>query len=186
MSWNPKIMKWLNPPAKWHSDTQKLVMYPNPKSDFWRKTHYGFTFDTGSFYYTTCDKEFEISTKITGHYQNQYDQMGIMIRIDKNTWVKTGIEFVDQKVNISAVVTHSYSDWNMLKLETNPESVRIKVIRNFDALEIFYALNDQNFQLMRIAYFPENTSCMAGLMAASPTGKGFKAVFEEIKINKNI
>lgn len=78
-------MKWFNEPKKWILKGQKLTMFPNPISDFWRKTHYGYSFDNGSFYYDTCGGEFEITTKITGKYKTLYDQMGVMIRIDENT-----------------------------------------------------------------------------------------------------
>jgi regulation of enolase protein 1 (concanavalin A-like superfamily) len=33
-----------------------------------------------------------------------------MLRIDKENYIKTGIEFVDGKYNISSVVTHKTSD----------------------------------------------------------------------------
>ena len=109
--------------------------------------------------------------------------MGVMIRLDEKTWVKTGIEYVDGQANISAVVTHEYSDWNMIQLNSNPKSIWIKVKRRTDALEIYYSLDHTNYQLMRIAYFPEKTLCQVGLMAASPKGEGFKAVFENFLIS---
>ena len=36
--------------------------------------------------------------------------------------------------------------------------------------------------MCNLAYFPENKSAMVGMMAASPDGKGFKAIFENFKI----
>ena len=74
--------------------------------------------------------------------------MGIMIRMDKKTWVKAGIEFVNKQVNISAVVTHDHSDWSMIKLDSNPESVWIKAIRKTDAVEIYYSLDNKSYQMM--------------------------------------
>jgi len=184
MDLNPENMKWLNPPIEWYIEDQQLIMFPNPESDFWRKTYYGFTFDSGSFYYSTCKGDFEINAKITGNYKTQYDQMGIMIRLNEKIWVKTGIEFVNEQMNISAVVTHEYSDWNMIVLDSNPKSIWIRVKRRKDALEIYYSPDHSTYQLMRIAYFPEKTPCQVGLMAASPKGNGFKAIFEDFTIKK--
>ena len=78
-----KEMNWFNQPEKWNMQDQTLTMFPNPKSDFWRKTHYGYSFDNGSFYYAKCKGELEVTVKITGNYIAQYDQMGIMLRIDE-------------------------------------------------------------------------------------------------------
>ena len=72
----------------------------------------------------------------------------------------------------------------MIKLGSNPESIWIKAIRKTDAVEIYYSLDNKSYQMMRLAYFPENKPCLVGLMAASPKGDGFKAVFEEFSLIK--
>ena len=40
-----------------------------------------------------------------------------MIRIDAENYIKTGIEYVDGKYNLSAVVTHKTSDWSVIQLD---------------------------------------------------------------------
>ncbi len=179
---NLKEMNWFNQPKVWNIKDQTLTMFPNPKSDFWRETHYDYSFDNGSFYYLKCQGEFEVTVKITGDYKTQYDQMGLMIRIDEKIWIKTGIEYVNEQMNISAVVTHNFSDWNMIALDSNPKSIWIRAKRKTDALELSFSLDNKTYQLMRIAYFPKNKPCKVGLMAASPKGEGFKAVFEEFSL----
>lgn len=177
-----KQMQWINEPEKWQCNDQSLKMQVTAKTDFWRKTHYGFTVDDGPFYYAQMGGEFEVEVKITGQYKTRYDQMGLMIRKDEQTWIKTGIEYVDNQLNLSAVVTHETSDWNMLPLSTNPGSVWLKVLRRLDAVHISYSLDGEDYTLMRLAYFPDNTPVKVGLMAASPDGDGFEALFEDFKI----
>ncbi len=157
-------------------------MFVTPNTDFWRKTHYGFTVDDGPFCYLEVGGEFEAKVKITGEYKNRFDQMGLMIRKDEKNWIKTGIEFVNNEINLSAVVTIKRSDWSIVELIDNPKSVWLKVIRIEDAIQIMYSINNQDFILMRLAYFPENTPVMVGLTAASPDGKGFQALFENFEI----
>ena len=176
-------MNWLNKPKEWSVNQRSLTIFTDSKSDFWQKTHYGYSFDNGSFYYTNCKGEFEAIVKITGEYNTQYDQLGIMIRIDEKIWIKAGIEYVDNQMNISAVVTHENSDWSIIKLDQMPKSIWIKLKRKSDAVEIYYSLDNKNFTMMRLAYFPEIKTCMVGLMAASPKGKGFNALFEDFEIN---
>ncbi len=178
-----KKMQWYNEPEKWQIiDDSSLSMYVTPNTDFWRETHYGFTVDDGPFYYYTVGGEFELNIKITGEYKNRFDQMGLMIRKNEKTWIKTGVEYVNEKINLSAVVTHEKSDWSMVELKQNPKSIWLKVIRKIDAVEIKYSLDNKDFTMMRLAYFPDNVPVMVGLTAASPDGNGFNALFEDFDI----
>ena len=97
-------MNWLNEPQQWE------IKDVPAKTDFWRISHYGFTVDDGPFYYATYGGEFEVKVKITGNYVTTFDQMGLMLRIDHENWIKAGVEYVDGKQNVSAVVTHHTSD----------------------------------------------------------------------------
>ncbi|GAB5526239.1 MAG: DUF1349 domain-containing protein [Roseivirga sp.] len=179
-----KKMQWLNEPDQWDlPNDSSLSMYVTAQTDFWRKTHYGFTVDDGPFYYTQMGGEFEAQVKIRGAYNTRFDQMGLMIRNDEKTWIKTGVEFVDERINLSAVVTHENSDWSVAELQHKPEAVLIKAIRRLDAIEIRYSLDGENFTMLRLAYFPAHTPVMVALMAASPDGNGFQAVFEDFTIS---
>ncbi len=178
-----KKMQWLNEPDQWDiPNDSSLSMHVTPQTDFWRKTHYGFTVDDGPFYYAQMGGEFEAAVKISGAYKTRFDQMGLMIRKDEKTWIKTGVEFVDETINLSVVVTHENSDWSVVELQHKPKAVWIKAIRRLDAIEIRYSLDGETFTMLRLAYFPDNTPVMVGLMAASPDGDGFEALFEDFAI----
>ena len=175
-------MQWFNEPTKWNIQDNKLKMDVTPQSDYWRITHYGFTVDDGPFYYTTRGGEFEVEVKITGDYKTRYDQMGLMLRIDEKHWIKTGIEYVDGVYNFSTVSTNEYSSWSVIALQGKPDYIWIKAIRRIDAVEIFYSLDGKNYVMSNLVYFPEQKPAMIGMMAASPDGDGFEAVFEDFKI----
>lgn len=177
-------MQWFNEPEKWEVKNKTLNMEVTPKSDYWRVSHYGFTVDDAPFYYATYGGEFEVKVKITGNYKTRFDQMGLMLRIDNERWIKAGVEFVDNKFNISAVVTDKKSDWSVLQLEKTPSFVWIKAVRRLDAVEFFYSLDDKNYIMIRNAPFQDNIPVMVGLMAASPDGDGFNAKFENFKVTQ--
>ena len=103
-------MQWFNEPEGWSIEKGALTMDVTPQSDYWRISHYGFTVDDAPFLYTVRGGEFEVKVKISGDYKVRFDQAGLMIRIDKENYIKTGIEFVDGKYNLSTVVTHKTSD----------------------------------------------------------------------------
>ena len=98
-------MTWFNEPESWAVENGNLTMDVTPQSDYWRISHYGFTVDDAPFIYTTRGGEFEVKVKISGEYKTRFDQAGLMLRIDKENYIKTGIEFVDGKYNLSTVVT---------------------------------------------------------------------------------
>lgn len=175
-------MQWFNEPEGWSIEKGVLTMDVTPQSDYWRISHYGFTVDDAPFLYTVRGGEFEVKVKISGDYKVRFDQAGLMIRIDKENYIKTGIEFVDGKYNLSTVVTHKTSDWSVIELDKPVEYVWIKAVRRLDAVEIFYSFDDKEYTMMRNCWLQDNTPVMVGMMAACPDGNGFKAKFENFKI----
>ena len=175
-------MQWFNEPEKWEIKDNALTMFVTPQCDYWRISHYGFTVDDAPFYYATYGGEFEVKVKITGDYKSRFDQMGLMLRIDPENYIKAGVEFVDGKVNLSTVVTHKTSDWSVITLDKIPDFVWIKAVRRLDAVEIFYSYDDKTYTMMRNAHLQDNTPVMVGLMAASPDGNGFDAKFEYFEV----
>lgn len=175
-------MQWFNEPENWSVENNVLTMDVTPQSDYWRISHYGFTVDDAPFLYTVRGGEFEVKVKISGEYKVRFDQAGLMLRIDKENYIKTGIEFVDGKYNLSTVVTHKTSDWSVIELEKPLEYVWIKAVRRLDAVEIFYSFDDKEYTMMRNCWLQDNTPVMVGMMAACPDGNGFKATFEGFRI----
>lgn len=175
-------MQWYNEPASWKINNKTLTMFVTPQTDYWRISHYGFTVDDAPFYYTTYGGEFEVKVKLTGDYKARFDQMGLMIRTDHQNYIKSGVEFVDGKLNVSTVVTHTNSDWSVTQLEKVPPFIWIKAIRRLDAIEFYYSFDDVNYTLTRNAPLTDNHPVMVGLMAASPDGQGFDAKFESFTV----
>ena len=175
-------MQWFNEPESWEIKEETLLMDVTPQSDYWRISHYGFTVDDAPFLYTLRGGEFEVKVKVSGEYKTRFDQAGLMIRIDHENYLKTGIEYVDGKYNLSAVVTHHTSDWSVVQLDKPVPFVWIKAVRRLDAVEVFYSFDDKEYVMMRNCWMQDNTPVMVGLMAASPDGDGFKAKFEHFCI----
>ena len=175
-------MNWFNEPADWSIKDGKLKMSVTPKSDYWRISHYGFTVDDAPFYYAEYGGEFEAKVKVSGDYTVRFDQAGMMIRIDHENYIKTGIEFVDGKYNLSTVVTHHTSDWSVIALDRPVESIWIKAVRRKDAIEIFYSFDDVTYTMMRNAWMEANLPVKVGMMAACPDGNGFDVTFSDFSV----
>ncbi len=175
-------MNWFNEPSEWNIENGKLSMGVTPKTDYWRISHYGFTVDDAPFYYAEYGGEFEAKVKISGDYKVRFDQAGMMIRIDHENYIKTGIEFVDGKFNLSTVVTHTTSDWSVISLEQPVEHIWIKAVRRLDAIEIFYSFDDIEYHMMRNAWMEANRPLKIGMFAACPDGDGFNVSFSDFKV----
>lgn len=175
-------MNWFNEPAVWSVDSGRLIMDVTPKTDYWRVSHYGFTVDDAPFYYAEYGGEFEAKVKIEGDYKTRFDQAGMMMRTDHENYIKTGIEFVDGRFNLSTVVTHRTSDWSVTPLDRHVDAIWIKAVRRLDAIEIFYSFDDKTYTLMRNAWVEANRPVKIGMYGASPDGEGFRAIFSDFKV----
>jgi regulation of enolase protein 1 (concanavalin A-like superfamily) len=175
-------MHWFNPPAAWSIQDGRLNVTTAPKSDFWRKTHYGFTRDNGHFFFQEIRGDFALTLRIDGRYTDLYDQAGLMLRVDAENWIKTGIEFFDGCQHASAVVTREFSDWSVVRLEGRPASLWLRVTRKAETVEVSYSLDGQAYILLRLAYLVPSEITQAGPMCASPDGNGFEASFTEFRV----
>lgn len=176
-------MQWYNEPPFWQPLTNGIQLTTGAKTDFWRKTHYGFIRDNGHFYYQPVTGDFTAEVTITGQYQDLYDQAGLMVRENETTWLKCGIELVEAVQTISAVVTRDFSDWAVVPLQQPPQSLGLKVQRRAEAIEVQYSLDGQQYQMLRLAYLTSAATLDVGIMAASPQGAGYMVTFERLTID---
>jgi regulation of enolase protein 1 (concanavalin A-like superfamily) len=174
-------MEWLNEPPAWHGSEDVLSVTAGARTDFWRKTHDGGVRDNGHFYHRTVSGDFTAQVKVSGAYAALYDHAGLMVRLNEQTWLKCGIEFVDGVQLASAVVTHDFSDWSVLSLP-NPSAIWLRVSRQGATVEVRYSLDGAGYTMIRQAYLTEAPAVMVGPMLASPLGDGFQATFEGFAI----
>lgn len=173
--------RWFNEPTSWATDGDRLSATADADTDFWRTTHSGIIRDNGHVLGLETAGDFELTATFAGAYAEQYDQAGIALRIDEQNWIKTGIELVDGHQLLSAVVTRDVSDWSVVALADGAARVTIKAVREGDAVTISYGLDGAPASTMlRQAYFLPEVHVLAGIMCASPTGRGFSTTFENI------
>lgn len=177
-------MHWLNEPSEWSVSGNRIIVKTSPQTDFWRVTHYGFIRDNGHFYFEQIDGDFVVQVKLRGRYQDLYDQAGIMVRTDECHWIKTGIEYVGEVQNLSAVVTLDYSDWSVIPLMSPPEVVQLRLERRKEAVEISYLDENSQYRMLRLAYFPVDQTVQVGVMCASPQGNGYEIEFEDYQLSR--
>jgi regulation of enolase protein 1 (concanavalin A-like superfamily) len=179
--------KWLNEPASHHGDVHHLSLTTGENTDFWQQTFYGFERDNGHAYLTPVSGDFSASATVRGDYRELYDQAGLMLRIDAQNWIKTGIEYTDGLMHFSVVVTNRISDWSVIPLHDarTEDDVHIRLTRHDNAVRVQFAINDAPWQLARLAPF-SRADASVGIMACSPQRGGFEAQFRDLNVGPAI
>jgi uncharacterized protein len=177
-------LTWLNPPDYWRRSGDDLVVITDDQTDFWRKTEYGFIRDNGHFAYCTVAGDFSVEVTWSAKYRTRYDQAGLMLRLDADRWIKTGIEFVDELLNFSTVVTHDTSDWSLIPLGNgvDEEAVRARLVRKGSTVSTALWRPDGHWQTARVAGFPSAPVCQVGVMCCSPQRGGFEVRFSDFAV----
>jgi regulation of enolase protein 1 (concanavalin A-like superfamily) len=181
-------LQWLNPPQHYYSGEKALVIKPEAHTDFWQKTHYGFTPDNGHFLFAEIEGDFVLTTSIIFYPRHQYDQAGLMIRCSPTCWLKTSVEFEPEGASkLGAVVTnHGYSDWSTQEFLPFRNQVSLRIRREGSDYIVEYLKEDDMWVQMRMAHLMEDDGTQqvkAGLYACSPIGAGFEAHFTSLQIN---
>jgi regulation of enolase protein 1 (concanavalin A-like superfamily) len=176
-------MDWLNPPPEWGEERGVLTVMTGDRTDFWRKTHYGFVRDDGHFRHVAAPADFSAAVTFRGDYHALYDQAGIMLRLDERNWIKAGIEFVARRRMLSAVVTRDWSDWSTMPCPVDAEWLRLRLTRIGTAVHVHWAADavPSGFRMLRLAHFPAGP-VQVGPMCCSPERAGFRCAFRDFEI----
>jgi hypothetical protein len=175
-------MAWMNEPGSAKITGNAITVRSREKSDFWQKTFDGYVADSGHFFHLPASGDFTFTALINGQYATQYDQAGLMVRIDAENWMRCGTEFVDGKRYASVVFTRTYSDGSTLPDLSDTEPIWWRVVRKDNSVETFCSLDSVKFMSVRMGYFPTQRTVEVGLMCAAPSGPGFDASFKELQL----
>ena len=179
---NLSDMQWLNEPREWNGGGA-LSARAEAETDFWRETLDSGIRHNGHFYFDSVSGDFKASVKLSGKYNSQYDQAGIMVLITERTWLKCGVELLDGRQCASAVVTRGCSDWSIVPLD-NPAAIWIECERNGTTFTVRYSHNGEHYEMMRQAFLTDELAQQAGIMFAAPRGNGFDVLFEDFLLTK--
>ncbi|MCE1252625.1 MAG: DUF1349 domain-containing protein [Anaerolineae bacterium] len=189
-------LKWYCPPARYEINNSNLVVFADAKTDYWQKTHYGFSADNGHFLYAEQNGDFSLTTRVRFTPAHKYDQAGLLVRFTPDFWIKTSVEYETPTLSYLGVVLtrHGYSDWSTQKInpELNEITLRIRRESSNFFIEFLEAYNpgteNENWTRIRMAHLKpdQEMPIQAGLYAASPKEAGFKAEFDYLKIEKTI
>src|SRR5258708_31051933 len=74
-----KRMAWFNEPASSSKSGHKLLVRSRSKTDFWRKTFYGYLTDNGHFFPLPTGRAFGFQAHVNGHYAALVHPPGLIV-----------------------------------------------------------------------------------------------------------
>lgn len=174
---------WLNPPAGAQVDGADLLVTTKKDSDFWRTTSYGFVHDDGHALLTPLPQDHAVEVTFRASFTNLYEQAGLLVRVDPQTWIKAGIEFTDGLPHLGAVVTRGQSDWSLAPVpEWTDRLVTVRASRAGDALTVRARCDDGPWRMVRLAPLAPEATAWGGPMCCSPTSEALTVRFTGFRI----
>jgi uncharacterized protein len=183
----PPGFYWFNEPSTYQLG-DGLEIFTDEKTDFWQRTHYGFRRDDGHCLLTTLAGDFSIMARVEFRPQEQYDQCGLIVRVDGENWIKTSTEYEDEQVSrLGSVVTNlGYSDWATQDVPSAHREMGYRISRRGSDFRIESSFDGREWLQMRIAHLHQAPAQLAaGVYACSPIGKAFWCRFSMLEISEN-
>jgi regulation of enolase protein 1 (concanavalin A-like superfamily) len=147
-------------------------------SDAWRITSYGFVHDTEHALLAPLAPGTAVEVAFTLDLREQFDQAGVFVRVDAETWIKAGVERSDGEDGLGAVVTRGVSDWSLAPVPGwSGRLATIRASRSGDALTVRARVDDEPWRLVRVAPLDPDATASAGPFCCAPTRAGFTARF---------
>lgn len=170
--------EWTTPPAAATPDGEHLVVEAVEGSDAWRHTSYGFVHDDAHALLAPLPDGSAVEVTFDVDYDQQFDQAGVVLRVDAETWLKAGVEHADGAPQVGAVVTLGRSDWSVSPVpHWAGRTVTVRASRSGDAVTVRAGVDGGPLDLVRVAPFPPGADVGAGPYCCAPTRAGLRVRF---------
>jgi regulation of enolase protein 1 (concanavalin A-like superfamily) len=179
-------MAWLNEPRDWSDEDGTIRVVTEAKTDFWRKTFYPWTTDSGHFYHRSVTGDFTAEVTVAAEHTTLFDQAGLMLRADEQNWVKSGVELTSGAVHVSTVLTREFSDLSTVPVDTTRGPVSLRLTRFGDAVAVHAREAAADWRLVRLAHLPMGDAVQAGVMCCSPERAGLVVEFRGFQVGDPI
>ncbi|KAJ3055137.1 hypothetical protein HK097_011374 [Rhizophlyctis rosea] len=187
---------WHNPPADAPAASFPLRYHTPSPTDLWyTPTEHRDSAPTLLLNDTIAPTTpFTLTTHFRAPYKTLYDQAGLAIYQSPTVWLKAGVEFFDNELKVSTVVTNGFSDWSVqpytsfLAPGEQPKEgfpLWVRAVRKQGKggeVVVEASVDGQRWKLIRHC-FGWDKEVRVGIMSAAPTkSEGFEVTFEEVRV----
>ncbi|WP_433529713.1 DUF1349 domain-containing protein [Micromonospora sp. CA-263727] len=169
---------WPRPVRAVEEPDGSLSVEPAEGSDLWRHTSYGFVHDDAPALLAPFPPGTAVEVDFRLAWTEQFDQAGVLVRVDDRNWVKAGVEVSDGSPQVGAVVTREVSDWSVAPVpDWAGREVTVRVSRAGDALTVRARVAGEPWRLVRLAPLDPDVEAAAGPYCCSPSRAGLTVHF---------
>jgi len=184
---NIREFDWINEPENVSFTESGLQITALPETDFWQNIDENFSKDSGHLFAVAQDSDFVLDCKWYFEKIKDSAQCGIMARVDERNWIKFGLLSPNVYLpQIGAIVANrGSSDWSMVEIPDNTQSLWFKLRRCKKDFICYYSLDGEKYHTIRMVHLPTaDKSVRVGAYACSPKSDGFECVLEEIRLKR--
>lgn len=179
-SFTPDGATWLNEP-EWRVERGELEMHAVEGSDLWRHTGYGFVRDSGHAVLRPLEPGEACEVDVLANMGEQFDQAGLLVRVDETLWLKAGLELADGSLGASTVHTAGRSDWATSPVDEWAGAwVRLRVSLMPGSLTVRARVEGGAWRLVRLVPFTPSGPVTVGPYCCSPSRSGYVARFRRL------
>ncbi|CAM3854274.1 DUF1349 domain-containing protein [Nocardioides zeicaulis] len=172
--------QWLHEPS-WRVEGDELVVDAVEGSDLWRHTSYGFVRDTAHALLRPVAVGQACEVDVHASMSEQFDQAGLLLRVDEERWLKAGLERADGRLGLGVVMTDGRSDWSTAPVDDWAGTwVRVRVSVAADSVTVRARPEGGAWQLVRLVPFATSGAALAGPYCAAPSRSGWTARFRAL------
>lgn len=180
-------LDWHCPPPSWRLSAEGLRLSTAAGTDFWQGTHYGFRVDNGHALLAPIEGDFVMTTQVGVAPEHQYDQAGLMVRLDAECWLKTSVEHEPgEPSRLGAVITNQgWSDWSTQDLDpARARDMTFRITRHGSDYLVEAAPAGGDWTQIRLGRLQADRggAVRAGIYACSPKAAGLEARFVRLTI----
>ena len=109
MDFKIKELVWTREPSDYTINDNKIEITTKPYTDLWQRTYYNFMNDNAPvLQMETDEKYFSFIVKTEFESKHRFDQCGVVVYLDSESWIKGSIEYENENFqHLGSVVTNS-------------------------------------------------------------------------------
>lgn len=181
-------LQWTPEPLPCKIEAGRIEMTTHPRTDLWQKTFADFSSDNAPVLQTkTSDQHFTFRVKTSFDTKGTYDQCGLVMHLNANTWLKASIERETAEIcHLGSVATnHGYSDWACCDVSPDVSEIWYQLTRKGSDFTLEYSFDGKKFSMLRMCHMWDCEGEISfGVYACSPQDSSFAAVFSDMDYQK--
>jgi regulation of enolase protein 1 (concanavalin A-like superfamily) len=179
----PALLEWRLEPVEWAvEEGGGLSIRSGEKTDLFFDPRGGVKSDAApAALFTPPDRSFTLSALVSAGFASTYDAGVLHVRAADDRWAKLCFEYSPQGERmVVSVVTRGLSD-DCNSVVIPGASVYLRVAHGEAATAFHYSLDGARWSFVRYFSLGSSDGLRVGFSSQSPTGKGCRAHFSEIR-----